>query len=171
VKMDLLRSGAMDLWKNTAVFCNGGEVESGCKFWSLFAVVKRDNRATGRALDRRQAWIAFELYGVQHGDLGDLWVGNGVYTAKDERTGQRCWFTVAATGWRLPYGEKVSFSLFGCFQDGTGLGYTAVQWGWALEPRPRWGARELGACDPLGDHASQDHGWDLCTFWNWCSGR
>jgi hypothetical protein len=31
-----------------------------------------------------------------------------------------------ATAGRLPYGEEVSFSLFGCVQDGTGLGYTAV---------------------------------------------
>jgi hypothetical protein len=31
-----------------------------------------------------------------------------------------------ATVWRLPYGEEVSFSLFGCVQNGTGLVYTAV---------------------------------------------
>ena len=30
------------------------------------------------------------------------------------------------TAGRLPYGEEASFSLFGCVQDGTGLGYTAV---------------------------------------------
>ena len=68
-----------------------------------------------------------------------------------------------ATAVRLPYGEEVSFSLFGCVQDGTGLGYTAVGVG-LRSPGHAGGMGACGRVIPLGIMRLQDHGWDLSTF-------
>ena len=67
------------------------------------------------------------------------------------------------TAGRLPYGEEASFSLFGCVQDGTGLGYTAVGAG-LRSPGHAGGMGACGRVIPLGIMRLQDHGWDLSTF-------